>query len=393
MSRHDAGFIYPPLINFLNGSYASNLDNFFLDWNLNQKKIAVIFNCPISGILDGVECLLDGTFNISTSVKFSFQDLDSNGLPDGTPDEYRAGIILESVGSTWVPSGIMSSDGTDNGTKRTVTRGQRLACVIEFDSGFADDYVGLGSLVVAESEFRHATLAIHNGTSWVFDNLFSLGKAIIQMGLKYYPVGQETHNDTNDGTSYTWFNMPEMIPARNIAYVSFNNASSPSQRGIQVVMDEDTMLSGVICNLFLVDAVDTEVDLVIRNPQIEIVRTVSKKILTGESPGNGMRNVLFMLDQELQLNAHEVYRIFVKPTTTTNIALGYLYFDDSLKGIQLTGWHDYVNNEYTFSDDYSDGTTVQDNSTHPSEIPLISLLVRGFATYEDGDNHTWGGYL
>ena len=69
----------------------------------------------------------------------------------------------------------------------------------------------------------------------------------------------------------------------------------------------------------------------------------------------------------------------------------YITYDDTQKGIQLNGWQDYVDNVFALSGDYGDGTVVEDDRTHFEVIPMMSLLVRGVNTNQNGAM-TWTGY-
>jgi len=55
--------------------------------------------------------------------------------PDGVVDQYRAIANGEATfaANTWYTSGLLTSDGTDTGTKRTVNFGDLVACVLEYD--------------------------------------------------------------------------------------------------------------------------------------------------------------------------------------------------------------------------------------------------------------------
>lgn len=104
-------------------------------------KNAFIVVAPKAGNLKQVHVLFP-TVTTGDDIKFSFQDLSATtGDPDGTADQYRVKTVGTGDAGNRIASGIMSSDGTDGGTKRTVTKGQKFAVVIEFNSYVAGNMV------------------------------------------------------------------------------------------------------------------------------------------------------------------------------------------------------------------------------------------------------------
>lgn len=101
------------------------------------EKLAYVFQAPKAGNLRKVYLRI-GAVATARDLKVSFQDLDASGDPDGTPDQYRVIPQASVVSNTAVLTGIMSSDGTDNGSLRAVVPGSILAVVIEFDSTAGD---------------------------------------------------------------------------------------------------------------------------------------------------------------------------------------------------------------------------------------------------------------
>jgi hypothetical protein len=131
------GGAYIPAVPMTAFSAPNLIDGATMD--ASGEKWAIIFRVPRSGTLDLMEFQI-GTVgnNPDNGLKVSFQDLDANGVPDGTPDQYRL-LAGPFTSNTWITPGLMTADGTNGGTKRAVTAGQMLAFVCEFESFTAGD--------------------------------------------------------------------------------------------------------------------------------------------------------------------------------------------------------------------------------------------------------------
>lgn len=104
-------------------------------------KIAFIVTVPRGGILNSFEYLCGANSTIPGSVvRFSFQSLDSDGLPDGVIDQFALRNSADGDADFWSSAVYLTDDGTGGGTPRTVVKGERLACVIDFDTYVGTDY-------------------------------------------------------------------------------------------------------------------------------------------------------------------------------------------------------------------------------------------------------------
>lgn len=105
------------------------------------EKVAIVFRAPKTGTLDRAEFKLDAVTQAPVSgLRVSFQDVGAaDGNPDGTQDQFRTVPQGSISAGAWVVPGLMTSDGTDGGTKRSVTKGDLIAFVVEFDSFAAGD--------------------------------------------------------------------------------------------------------------------------------------------------------------------------------------------------------------------------------------------------------------
>ena len=128
------GPVYYPALDHSapNGGVPSSETVILLD--AAAEKCAFIVRAPKAGILHKVR-FRTATVTTGDTLKVSFQDVDmTTGDPDGTPDQFRTIVVANGDDNASLVTGILSSDGTDTGTKRTVAMGELLAVVIEFDS-------------------------------------------------------------------------------------------------------------------------------------------------------------------------------------------------------------------------------------------------------------------
>lgn len=126
------GYIHYPIHYFWHG-YSTQQGPFSTALQISNsgEKIAFMTRIPKDGTLHKVGFMCGAVSNAQT-LKVSFQNVDATtGTPDGTADQYRT---ITPVANTWLTTGILSSDGTDNGTKRTVVKNEWMAVVFEFDS-------------------------------------------------------------------------------------------------------------------------------------------------------------------------------------------------------------------------------------------------------------------
>jgi len=99
------------------------------------EKWAAIFRVPKTGTLGKIWFYVRG-ITTAQDLKVSFQDVDpATGDPDGTVDQYR---VITPTSYSWNRTGLITSDGTDTGAKRSVTKGDLLAVAIEFGSVAGD---------------------------------------------------------------------------------------------------------------------------------------------------------------------------------------------------------------------------------------------------------------
>lgn len=188
--------------------------------------LGAVFAAPRSGTIKSVG-FATATVGTGDTLRVSLQDVGSTGEPDGSADQYRDVVIGSADDNTWIETGILSSDGTDGGTKRAVTAGDMLAVVFSFAS-FSGGSIGMASHrgVGSRSGGLHtARLRFHNGSSW------GAATYLIPMLVLRYdddtlaPVGI-THPTTNTGT------------------LSIHAGTTPDEIGMRFVLPFSARFSG-----------------------------------------------------------------------------------------------------------------------------------------------------
>ena len=264
---------------------------------------AYIVIAPRSGTLNRFEFRL-GTVsnNPDNGLRVAFRNIDAaNGDPDGTEDEFRV-VAGPFVTNQWVTPGLITSDGSDTGTKRVVTAGDRLACVIGFESFVAGDQLAFGVLGGLLTSFTtvsklDGTFEYHDsfdGATWTKNSRPGC------FALEYATDGYVPIND-------------EWIPALTLSATGFNSGSSPDERALRFQVPISCVCDGAWirgefdgdCDVILYDNADT----VLATGFIDASArgTLSDAHALVRWPG-------------VTLTPNTTYRVAWRPSTVTNIA-------------------------------------------------------------------------
>lgn len=290
------------------------------------EMVAYIIRVPKTGTLNKFEFRV-GTATIqlpANGLKCSFQSVDlSTGFPSGTADQYRT--LMGIAGDSWMTPGLMTSDGTDGGGKRSVVRGELLACVIEFASFTVLDSVNI-------SEINLTTNMISGNPPYAA--LFTSAWAKRRMG----PIVALQYDDE----TYTPI-VGDALPISAMASTSFNSSSSPDEVGLSFTVPAPMLISGA---WFIAD-LDGNVDVTlydIYGGQALTSISLDKDVRSG----TGVLHNIAHFPRDVRLEANNPYRIAIKPTTATNIALH--YFDTASESLMdaVPGGRTWI---YTFQTD------------------------------------------
>lgn len=257
------------------------------------EKTALVFTVPKTGTLDWFEFRIGALVNTpDNGLRLSFQDVDASGVPDGTLDQFRD-ITTGFAAGTWMTPGLMTDDGTDTGVKRSVTFGQKLACVIQFVSFVAGDSVDFSELNMDIGIDYLTNARAHFTSAWL------LNPDKMMVLLKY-----------NDGTYQ--LASPDLFPVSALNSGAFSTTTTPDERAHRFKVANDCELTGVSVRCDL----DANADLVLYDAANSVLWSASsiavqRSIATG---GN-----IFQPIPNIPITANAVYRLGLKPTTTGNI--------------------------------------------------------------------------
>jgi len=268
-------------------------------------KWACVFRVPKSGTLDqfefrGEKIVLDG----ASAVRLSFQNVNpADGLPDGVQDEFVDMATGDFVAGEWQrPPTVITDDGTVGGVKRSVTQGDLLSAVIEFQTFTALDDIRIKTLDAQTPKVEHVFpyFAADAGAGYV------KGTRQPVLALKY-----------SDGSFAEL--APNIIPSVATAGISYNSGSSPDEIGIRFRVPFPIKVKGgwVLLDSFTGGALT---DLVLYDSDgATVLATVNMD--PDVSANNGVGVQFHYFNSEITLLANTYYRFVCKPTTTNGIIL------------------------------------------------------------------------
>ena len=296
------GGLYIPSSFAYNGN-APAFQSFSGGMTVTGAQRAFIFQVPKTGTLDWFETRQNAnTDNPDNGVRFSFQDLDASGNPDNTEDQFR--VITAGFGTpAWlVPPGVMTNDGTNGGSKRSVTKGDWLACVVRFESFVAGDSIQLSETVLSSGAGVSGRLNSYQDISANAGTTWAKASNGLVIALKY-----------DDGT-YAVIPFPDG-PFLNINTRTYNSGSAADERGLLFQVPFPARLAGV-CGRFDIDAA---MDLVLYDAASSVIATITLGAANRASIAALNGSFLFPSPPTLVENVN--YRLAVKPTTVTGITI------------------------------------------------------------------------
>ncbi len=340
------GIYLPEPIIFGNGAPTFDA-NLLID--ASTEKVAFVFQVPKTGTLDKLEFRAGtiGSFNASSRLRISFQDLDlTTGDPDGVQDQYRD--IASLTSATWTIPGLMTSDGTDTGTKRSVTKGELLTVVFEYQVFTAADSVRITNIGTSgnASNFINLPYAdLNTGGTWA-----KQGTMIPVCVLKY-----------NDGTYYT---PPGCLASSALNTITtFNTGSTPDERGLLFQLPFPFQLEGFFVRLDL----DGDADVILYDGSDNVLKTISlDKDVRTNANANWLRFIYSSVYSGL---ANTSYRLIVKPTSATNVQI---YDWDVNSSSILTNYSGGSTWKYTQRTDAGAWTDTD------TKRPFMGLILSGF---------------
>lgn len=191
----------------------------------STHKLTMVGVVQKSGTISSVSFRLGAiTKGATTELLVSLQDVDAAngppGRPDGTVDQSGTISTANIVSNTYVTATL--------GTNRTVTVGDLLAVVVEFNTFNAGDSVPISSFGAASQNVIHSLVGLShfNGTTWTLS-----GTSMPIVGLGY--------------TDATVNSLLGAMPLTSVTSNTFNNTSTPDERGIRWVPAYTQVVAGL----------------------------------------------------------------------------------------------------------------------------------------------------
>lgn len=294
------GFYFPTPLNAINTSGPAYEDGPFS--SVVNERVAQFVRVPRTGTLDSVLTRWNSVPS-GLVLRVSFQDVDpSTGFPDGTVDQYRD-WTAPSTGTHSVDPGLITSDGTDGGTTRNVTKGDLLWVVWEITStpGHFSWPTGWNASLTGSSILQQTHHAKWNGSAW------STSAVPVMLALKY-----------SDG-AYAYALPSQPFMTTNGAGFSFNSSSSPNEYGLRFQLPFPTQIDGVWmrawlrdCTIKLYDASDTVLASIACDKDVGV-----QKILGANA------TQMLPLTSPISLDANVTYRLTILAGSADNCGLGY----------------------------------------------------------------------
>lgn len=351
------GGAFFPEINSVAANFSPPGGEVFFLLDADGEKLGFIVQAPKAGTLHKVH-FLTGTVTEEDDLKVSFQGIDADtGKPDETADQFRVVTLLDTNDNATLSTGIMTDDGTDTGAARTVTKGERLAIVIEFNS-YTD-----GNLNIAG---RGSGIPFHtNGMNYcTHKTAGAWGAHTAQpiVALEY-----------SDG-SFAWLPMNPGAVARTVS-ATYNNTSTPDERGNIIRVAAPMQVTG----LWAVGIFGADVELVLYDSDgtTPLMTCSIDKDLAG-----GIANPCLYApigSTTVTLAKDTNYRMAVKPTSASGITIYSEQYGSAARLDQASGGSSIHQTTRTDAGAWSETTTNR---------YLCGVLTSG---YDDGAGGGGGG--
>lgn len=260
--------------------------------------IAQMFRAPKAGTLETVELNLK-TISAAQDVQVQFRDAsESTGEPSVTVDAFRT-IPSGSLSTGWTLPGILSSDGTDGGTKKTVTQGQLMAVVLTWPGTTGSLSWGRNVIFGTCTRSMNFPSGRRGSSGGLFT--FKLVGHHLTMGLKY-----------DDGT-YGY--VPFLYPRTDGGSYVAQTTTAVDEFGLRFQFPFRFKAIGAWTRMQVNGALDLNLLL---DDDTEVVSAVSYDRYAGKSDSFGnIRH--FMFDAEVTFEANTWYRMVFLHTGGTEV--------------------------------------------------------------------------
>ncbi|MGH8654897.1 MAG: hypothetical protein ACREYE_23255, partial [Gammaproteobacteria bacterium] len=209
--------------------------------------------------------------------------------------------------NTWNTTGLITSDGTDTGTLKAVTRGDRFAITVSLESFVAGDNIQI-NIATTNSLAGYAAV----GFPYPIQNV---GAGWAKMGL--------SENLLNLGLLYdddVWYPIINGMPFSGIATSTLNTGTNPDEYALQFQLPVPMRIAGAV---FRATFADANADAVVRlyDEDTNVLATAGSldSDLSGNTTQSGIFSVWF--PTSVELDANTTYRLGVQGEGATSVTL------------------------------------------------------------------------
>ena len=259
----------------------------------STHKLTIVGVVQKSGTISSVSVRLGTvTKGATTQLLVSLQDVDAAngppGRPDGTVDQSGTIGNANIVTNTYVTATLS--------TNRTVTVGDLLAVVVEFNTFNTGDSVPITVVTVVSNTSVHSLVGIshYNGTAWTLQNA-----AMPIVGLGY--------------TDSTVHSLLGALPLTSITSNAFNSTSTPDERGLRWV----PAYTQVVAGLWAMTIPSGDYDLVLYDSGGTELASAAVDANTVRSSALRPQERLFA--SPVTVTAGSTYYLTVRPSSATNM--------------------------------------------------------------------------
>ena len=262
--------------------------------------VGAIFQAPKAGTLAKVG-FRTSTVSNAEDLKVAFEGVTASGKPDTTIAQFR--VVGSIVANSWFETGLITNNGTDGGTKRTVAKGDFLAVTIGFDSWVAGNVrIRTKSSDSTVVKYPMGLTSINGGSTWV--NI----SRVLDLYLEYDDGSAEPING--------------IAPFLNITAQSYDVNNSPDEYALRFSVPFPCRVCGIWLWADGGISGGTEIILYEGTSVKKMVNHFSE--VTGAA---GMHTVLF--NAPVVLATGTVYYAAYRPLTTANCTIALTTFNDA----------------------------------------------------------------
>ncbi|MGH9928083.1 MAG: hypothetical protein ACREA9_02525, partial [Pyrinomonadaceae bacterium] len=281
--------------------------------NTAAHKAGWIVEVPRTGSLKRIGFRIGSVINNpDNGLRLSFRSI-ASGVPD-TETHFRV-MPGPFSSNTYLVSNIVSSDGTDTGSLKSVTRGERIAVTVTVESFVAGDNIGISQGLDATiqgtgSQRGFPYLVQDLGAGWV-KNSTTQGEGMLGLGLQY--------------SDDVWYPLIDCNPVTNFpSALVLNSSSNPREAGNAFTVPVPLRVAGFQLVLALANATTSDFDVILYDRTANtILATRSLNGGANELGGDlntGNLHAWFPSSIELKA-APNVYELGVSGTGTGNVTI------------------------------------------------------------------------